>query len=76
VFSQGYAANTPVEHHGCPLPQYPVSVKPAEPVRAEVIILSDDVLFTFNQSDLTPSARSQLDEPGPGAEHTHQRRPG
>lgn len=55
-------ANTPVEHHGCPLPQYPASVKP-EPVQSEVITLSDagDVLFAFNQSDLTPAAQSQLD---------------
>jgi OOP family OmpA-OmpF porin len=56
-------ANTPVEHHGCPLPQYPASVKPAEPVHLEVITLSDagDVLFAFNKSDLTPAARGQLD---------------
>lgn len=55
-------ANTPVEHHGCPLPQYPTSVKP-EPVQAEVITLSDadDVLFAFNSSDLTPSMQSKLD---------------
>ena len=52
-------ANTPVEHHGCPLPQYPASVKPAEPAQSEVITLSDagDVLFAFNQSDLTPAAQ-------------------
>jgi outer membrane protein OmpA-like peptidoglycan-associated protein len=56
-------ANTPVEHHGCPLPQYPASVKPAEPVPTEVITLSDagNVLFAFDKSDLTPSAQSQLD---------------
>jgi outer membrane protein OmpA-like peptidoglycan-associated protein len=54
-------ANTPVEHHGCPLPQYPVTVKPVEPVRAEVIVLRDDVLFAFDKSSLTPSAQSQLD---------------
>ncbi|MEJ5061719.1 MULTISPECIES: OmpA family protein [unclassified Pseudomonas] len=55
-------ANTPVEHHGCPLPQYPASVKP-EPVQTEVITLSDaeDVLFAFNKSDLTPAMQSQLD---------------
>ena len=55
-------ANTPVEHHGCPLPQYPASVKPVEPVPEEVITLSDagDVLFAFNQSDLTPAAQNQL----------------
>lgn len=56
-------ADTPVEHHGCPLPQYPASVKPAEPVQSEVVTLSDanDVLFAFNKSDLTPAARSELD---------------
>ncbi|KJZ45703.1 OmpA family protein [Pseudomonas fluorescens] len=55
-------ANTPVEHHGCPLQQYPASVKP-EPVQSEVITLSDagDVLFAFNQSELTPAAQSKLD---------------
>lgn len=55
-------ANTPVEHHGCPMPQYPASVKP-EPVQSEVITLSDagDVLFAFNQSELTPVAQSKLD---------------
>jgi OOP family OmpA-OmpF porin len=55
-------ANTPVEHHGCPLPQYPASVKP-ESVQSEVITLSDagDVLFAFNQSELTPAAQSKLD---------------
>ncbi|MET0775555.1 MAG: OmpA family protein [Pseudomonas mandelii] len=54
-------ANTPVEHHGCPLPQYPASVKPVEVVQPEVITLPGDVLFAFNQSDLSPSAQSQLD---------------
>jgi outer membrane protein OmpA-like peptidoglycan-associated protein len=54
-------ANTPVEHHGCPLPQYPASVKPVEVVQPEVITLPGDVLFAFNKSDLTPDARSQLD---------------
>jgi OOP family OmpA-OmpF porin len=54
-------ANTPVEHHGCPLPQYPASVKPVEVVQPEVITLPSDVLFAFNKSDLTPSAQSQLD---------------
>jgi outer membrane protein OmpA-like peptidoglycan-associated protein len=44
------------------LPQYPASVKP-EPVQSEVITLSDagDVLFAFNQSELTPAAQSKLD---------------
>ncbi|MDR6606498.1 outer membrane protein OmpA-like peptidoglycan-associated protein [Pseudomonas synxantha] len=53
-------ANTPVDHHGCPMPQYPDRVKP-EHAQSEVITLSDDVLFAFNQSDLTPTAKSQLD---------------
>ncbi|MHC8335416.1 OmpA family protein [Pseudomonas sp. LB3P25] len=55
-------ANTPVEHHGCPLPQYPASVNP-EPAQSEVITLNDagDVLFAYNQADLTPAAKSQLD---------------
>ncbi|MHC8342597.1 OmpA family protein [Pseudomonas sp. RT6P73] len=54
-------ANTPVEHHGCPLPQYPASVKPVEVAQPEVITLPSDVLFAFNQSDLSASAQSQLD---------------
>ncbi|MDR9753559.1 OmpA family protein [Pseudomonas sp. SZMC_28357] len=58
-------ANTPVEHHGCPLPQYPPSVKPVEApvVAAEVITLSDagNVLFDFDKSDLKPAAREKLD---------------
>ncbi|KHK61383.1 MULTISPECIES: OmpA family protein [Pseudomonas] len=58
-------ANTPVEHHGCPLPQYPASAPPDEPQMpgSEVITLNDagKVLFEFDQSDLTPAARSQLD---------------
>ncbi|MGL6246994.1 OmpA family protein [Pseudomonas sp.] len=54
-------ANTPVEHHGCPLPQYPARVKPVEVVQPEVITLPGDVLFAFNKSDLTSSAQSQLD---------------
>jgi outer membrane protein OmpA-like peptidoglycan-associated protein len=54
-------ANTPVDHRGCPRPQYPVAAP--EPVQSEVITLSDadEVLFAFNQSDLTPTAKSQLD---------------
>ncbi|WP_367374411.1 OmpA family protein [Pseudomonas lini] len=54
-------ADTPVEHHGCPLPQYPASVKPVEPPVSEVITLNGNVLFAYNQSDLMPEARSQLD---------------
>jgi outer membrane protein OmpA-like peptidoglycan-associated protein len=55
-------ANTPVDHRGCPLPQYPAAA-PAQPVQEEVITLSDadEVFFAFNQSDLTPTAKSQLD---------------
>ncbi|SFG80425.1 OmpA family protein [Pseudomonas sp. NFACC45] len=58
-------ANTPVEHHGCPLPQYPASAPPVEPQApaTEVITLNDagKVLFDFDKSDLTQDARSQLD---------------
>jgi outer membrane protein OmpA-like peptidoglycan-associated protein len=54
-------ANTPVEHHGCPLPQYPASAKPVEPPVSEVITLNGNVLFAYNQSELMPEARSQLD---------------
>ncbi|AXI60201.1 hypothetical protein DLD99_06860 [Pseudomonas kribbensis] len=56
--------NTPVDHRGCPLPQYPVTEKPVEPApQSEVITLSDagNVLFAFDKSDLTPAAKSQLD---------------
>ncbi|MFW9266439.1 OmpA family protein [Pseudomonas sp. D2-30] len=59
-------AGTAVEHHGCPLPQYPASAPPDEPQTptSEVITLNDTgkVLFEFDKSDLTPAARSQLDE--------------
>jgi outer membrane protein OmpA-like peptidoglycan-associated protein len=54
-------ANTPVEHHGCPLPQYPASVKPAEAPVSEVITLNGNVLFAYNRSELMPEARSELD---------------
>ncbi|MBV4554176.1 OmpA family protein [Pseudomonas sp. SWRI102] len=58
-------ADTPVEHHGCPLPQYPASVPQDEPETptSEVITLNDagKVLFDFDQSDLTAAARGQLD---------------
>ncbi len=56
--------NTPVDHRGCPLPQYPVTEKVPEPVpQTEVITLSDagNVLFDFDKSDLTPGAKAQLD---------------
>jgi outer membrane protein OmpA-like peptidoglycan-associated protein len=54
-------ADTPVEHHGCPLPQYPASVKPVEAPVSEVITLNGNVLFAYNQSELMPQARSELD---------------
>ena len=58
-------ADTPVEHHGCPLPQYPASAPPVEPQApaSEVITLNDagKVLFDFDRSDLSAAARSQLD---------------
>ncbi|MCO7629201.1 MULTISPECIES: OmpA family protein [Pseudomonas] len=56
--------NTPVDHRGCPLPQYPVTAKAPEPApQSEVITLSDagNVLFDFDKSDLTPAAKAQLD---------------
>ncbi|WP_347904484.1 OmpA family protein [Pseudomonas purpurea] len=57
-------ANTPVDDRGCPLPQYPATVKPAEPVApsTETITLSDQgaVLFAFDSSELTPAAKEQL----------------
>jgi len=56
--------NTPVDHRGCPLPQYPVTEKVPEPApQTEVITLSDagNVLFDFDKSDLTPAAKAQLD---------------
>ncbi|MFD2644729.1 OmpA family protein [Pseudomonas japonica] len=57
-------ANTPVEHNGCPAPQYPPSQKPAEPQATppEVITLSDqgNVLFAFDSAELTAAAQQQL----------------
>ena len=54
-------ANTAVDNRGCPIPQYPPSVKPVEP-SSEVITLSDqgDVLFAFDSAELTPAAHEQL----------------
>lgn len=54
-------ANTPVDNRGCPIPQYPATVKPVEP-QSEVITLSDqgDVLFAFDSAQLTPAAQEQL----------------
>ncbi|MEB0092974.1 OmpA family protein [Pseudomonas sp. CCI4.2] len=54
--------NTPVDNNGCPLPQYPATVKPPEPAPPEVITLSDEgaVLFAFDKYELTASARDQL----------------
>ena len=54
-------ANTPVDNRGCPIPQYPATVKPEEP-QSEVITLSDqgDVLFAFDSAQLTPAAQEQL----------------
>nr|WP_271195806.1 OmpA family protein [Pseudomonas turukhanskensis] len=63
-------ANTPVNNSGCPLPQYPVAAaapppEPApEPTKTETIVLSDagDVLFAFDKSDLSESAKASLTE--------------
>lgn len=54
-------ANTPVDNRGCPVPQYPATVKAPEPQapQSEVITLRG-VLFAYNSSELTPTAESQL----------------
>lgn len=54
-------ANTPVDNRGCPVPQYPATVKAPEPQapQSEVITLRG-VLFAYNSSQLTPTAESQL----------------
>ncbi|WP_339546919.1 OmpA family protein [Pseudomonas sp. RA_35y_Pfl2_P32] len=54
-------ASTSVDNRGCPIPQYPATVKPVEP-QSEVITLSDqgDVLFAFDSAQLTPAAQEQL----------------
>jgi outer membrane protein OmpA-like peptidoglycan-associated protein len=54
-------ANTPVDNRGCPVPQYPATVKAPEPqaVQSEVITLRG-VLFAYNSSELTPAAENQL----------------
>lgn len=54
-------ANTPVDNRGCPVPQYPATVKAPEPQapQSEVITLHG-VLFDYNSSKLTPAAESQL----------------
>jgi outer membrane protein OmpA-like peptidoglycan-associated protein len=65
----GTPADTPVAHNGCPLPQYPRTVKEevaapvAEPARDETIVLSDlgEVLFAFDSAQLTPAAMATLD---------------
>lgn len=52
-------ANTPVDHMGCPLPQYP----PSQPAaKAEVISLDDQgqVMFAFNSADLTTGSQQRL----------------
>jgi outer membrane protein OmpA-like peptidoglycan-associated protein len=54
-------ANTPVDNRGCPVPQYPATVKAPEPQapQSEVITLRG-VLFAYNSSELTPTAENQL----------------
>ncbi|MBK5002545.1 OmpA family protein [Pseudomonas sp. S31] len=54
-------ANTPVDHMGCPLPQYPASQPVPEP-KAEVISLDDQgqVMFAFNSAELTPASEQRL----------------
>ncbi|POA17130.1 hypothetical protein C1886_23455 [Pseudomonas sp. FW300-N1A1] len=55
-------ASTPVDNRGCPIPQYPASVKPVEAPQDEVITLSDqgNVLFASGSTELTPAANEQL----------------
>ncbi|MGJ7547731.1 OmpA family protein [Pseudomonas alloputida] len=54
-------ANTPVDHMGCPLPQYPPS-QPAPEPKPEVITLDDQgqVMFAFNSADLTQGSEERL----------------
>lgn len=54
-------ADTPVDNRGCPVPQYPATVKAPEPQapQSEVITLRG-VLFAYNSSQLTPTAENQL----------------
>lgn len=63
----GTPADTPVQHNGCPLPQYPVAAaadpQPVTPApQDEVIVLSDlgSVLFAFDSAELTADARTLL----------------
>lgn len=56
-------ANTPVDHMGCPLPNYPPSQPAPEPeAKAEVISLDDQgqVMFAFNSADLSMPAQQRL----------------
>ncbi|MFJ4457000.1 OmpA family protein [Pseudomonas sp. NPDC089392] len=56
-------ANTPVDHMGCPLKQYPAAPPVPEAERApEVIILDDNgaVMFAFDSAELTPAAQQRL----------------
>ncbi|MBX9914584.1 MAG: OmpA family protein [Pseudomonadaceae bacterium] len=58
----GTPANTPVNPNGCTIKVYPDAVV-EEVVAApqdEVIVLSDNVLFDFNSSTLTPAANDVL----------------
>ena len=59
---------TPVNHMGCPLPQYPpaapkVEPPPAPPPAPEVITLNEEqgkVLFAFDSAALSPDAQQRL----------------
>lgn len=57
-------AGTPVNHMGCPVPQYPPAQTQPEPVAAtpQVITLDDQgqVLFAFNSAELNTGAQQRL----------------
>lgn len=55
-------AGAPVNHMGCPLPQYPATPPAGEAPVPEVITLNDQgqVMFAFDSADLTAQAQQHL----------------
>ena len=56
-------ANTPVNHMGCPLPQYPASAPASEAAPTPEVITLDDqgqVMFAFDSAELTSAAQQRL----------------
>lgn len=56
-------ANTPVNHMGCPLPQYPASAPANEAAPTPEVITLDDqgqVMFAFDSAELTSAAQQRL----------------